>query len=247
MKNLFILGSRDIEMDLIEKVLTENGELFCHAVSPSGERVSARDAAGGNWSFNDAEFDLEMIDQIILVELTPPENWPWKEKTLVFDHHGQGHMQHPAIYQVAAYLVGGMDALVGGCADHDLRSAYRHFPVDIVLDFRRRALNLTPDDLDRAKTAVETSPTVGGVRVIEQSPSPLVADILMSRSEMGLVCVPSDKEGVRKWVFSGDIARELAEAIIDRAKAQNLEYYWFPARSLGGVYCDDPQSLIPQS
>jgi len=246
MKNLFVLGSRDIEMIHIENILSLHGERYVYALSPNGERVSPRNASSGEWVIDDPTIDLVDVDEIVLVELTIPQDWSYGSKTIVLDHHESDSLPFPSIYQLCTYLVGGVEALITGAADHDLRLAYKFFRPEQVLDFRRRSLNLTPEDLDRARTAVETSPTVGGVRVIEQSPNPLVGDVLLSRGEMGIACIPSDKPSVRKWAFVGDVNPHIAESIIGNARAKGLEHYWMPQRGVGGVYCDDPTSLIDE-
>jgi hypothetical protein len=243
---LFVLGARDVEMIHIENILSLHGERYVYALSPNGERVSPRNASSGEWIIDDPTIDLVDVDEIVLIELTPPKDWPYGSKTIVLDHHSEGSIPFPSIFQLCTYLVSGIEGLICGCADHDLRIAYKAFDPAKVLDFRRRSLNLSTGDLEAAKAAVERAPLVGGVRIVSDSPNPLVGDILLSRSEMGLVCIPSDKEGVRKWSFSGAIAQEIAETIINNARAQGLEHYWFPTRGVGGVYCDDPTSLIDE-
>ncbi len=243
---LFVLGARDVEMIHIENILSLHGERYVYALSPNGERVSPRNASTGEWVIDDPTIDLADVDEIVLIELTPPQGWRWWSKTIVLDHHSEGSMPFPSIFQLCTYLVSGIEGLICGCADHDLRIAYKAFDPAKVLDFRRRSLNLTTRDMEAAKAAVERAPLVGGVRIVSDSPNPLVGDVLLSNGEMGIVNIPSDKPGTKKWAFVGDVNPHIAESIIGNARAKGLEHYWMPQRGVGGVYCDDPQSLIPQ-
>lgn len=242
MTRLWILGSVDVEMMCIKNILEEQGELYVEAFDMMGNRVVPRDAATGNWIIRQEDLearniDLRAIDQFVLVELAPPSDWIYGEKTVMIDHHSPGSIPHPSIYQVCALLLGGEEAWICGAADHNLQDAYRFFPAFKVLDFRRRALGLSSDDLWAAYRVVDTAPEVGGVRIVRDSPSPLVGDVLMSGGKMGLVKLPnSDKPDTEKWVFSGAVNRSVAESVLERASKLGYETYWMPARLIGGVY-----------
>ena len=235
-----ILGSRDIEMDLIEMILDGNGLPHGFAMSSAdpSRRANPAECARGDWKLSD---DVPPDARLILVELNPA---PVEGRDyLVIDHHRPSDPPFPAIYQLATYLLGGERGLILGAADHDLAKAYQWFPAERVLQYRAEALKA---DLNQAVEYVENLPVSKVIGVLvgtEPSPSPLVGDVLIARGFAALVNTGQvDPEGRTKFVIVGATDPEIVEKVLAPFKAAGYETY--ATRSVGGVFVPSAQTVI---
>ncbi len=131
MAKIFMLGSKDIEMDAIENVLKANGLPYGYALDENGKRCHPRNAYKAVGT--DAPWSVDDFDEIVLVECSMNLGG---RKFATVDHHFKGNPGYgmPAEQAVAASSLGQICKLlevemtqemcVIAASDHNLRAAY---------------------------------------------------------------------------------------------------------------------------
>lgn len=227
-QEVFVLGAEDIEMKIIEELLAFLGKPFVHALSPTGARANAREAAQGQWQLPDS---VPPDTRLVLIELNPQP--VMGRDVLAIDHHSQQDPPFPSLYQVATHILLGERGLILGACDHDLARAYSWFPAEKVLKCRAEALGVPLEEAIAYCDALLPTRFPQVLLGMEKSPNPLVGDVLISRSQSAVVNVgPFD--GTVKFTVVGETNADLVEKILQPFRDAGFETY--STRGIGGVY-----------
>lgn len=193
----FVLGSRDVEMSLIEELLKIRAP-YGHALGKDGNRVAPGDPG---WGFVPMLGYLEEGMTLVMVECNPPPVWDGiSHDVLVIDHHAPhpNSTRPPEEYWEASSLGQVCDLLdikpthellAQAAADHCLAAAFAGqcpgvdmspggLQYRLVVDSRRRvfAPGMTPADFRKAiDTARQT--LLAAPPALDLDPSGMVGDL----------------------------------------------------------------------
>ena len=220
--DVFVLGAPDAEMSLIEEMLRYQSRDYVYAMSLEDDRrVSHHEAERGLW-----RADLPSTGRLILVELGINESVAGRE-FLVIDHHVPHRPPFPSVYQVATYLMLGERGMILGACDHDLRSAYRWFPVEKVLEYRSQELSASLCDALDYYVSLYPTRFKDVLLGIEPPPSKLIEDVLLSRGQAALVST-GESSGGCEYTLVGDVSHQMVESLA--AAFQTAGYKPFTGR-----------------
>lgn len=206
MKELFVLGARDLEMDTIAKFLERNSVAYKYATELGGDCLKPNNAYEAYLHLNADEIDA--YSKFILVECKlheySAENFP-NVKMMYIDHHFNG-MEVSSLHQVSEYLSIPLthDEHVIGLSDHNMNDAYDKYPLDIYR-IRKEVFRINDETEKLCKKYIANSVEIstGLYYNPEISPNNFVSDMLMLNMSAMIIGIPSDNPGLSKYTLVG--------------------------------------------